>query len=76
MAVVITLNAILAFGVIVIVVAPLVWAILTQQRDLPDARPYQRRRPRLASQAAHAPQAAHASKAAHGTRSRQLEPVA
>ena len=27
------LNAILALGVIVMVVAPLVWAILTQQRD-------------------------------------------
>ncbi len=41
------LNVILALGVIVMVVAPLVWAILTQHRD----------RPRLATiDAASAPQ--------------------
>jgi hypothetical protein len=33
MTLIIALNSILAFGVIVMVVSPLVWAILTQHRD-------------------------------------------
>ena len=33
MALIIAINAALCFGVIATVVAPLVWAILTQQRD-------------------------------------------
>lgn len=33
------LDATLCVGVIVMVVAPLVWAILTQQRDWPAMRP-------------------------------------
>lgn len=33
MALIIAFNAVLCFGVIVAVVAPLVWSILTQQRD-------------------------------------------
>lgn len=33
MALIIAFNAALCFGVIMAVVAPLVWAILTQQRD-------------------------------------------
>ena len=64
MALVITLNAILAFGVIVMVIAPLVWAILTQHRDAPEVRLYGLRRPQLAPQA---------TRAARGPRS---EPVA
>ncbi|HZO79236.1 MAG TPA: hypothetical protein VFB39_14440 [Solirubrobacteraceae bacterium] len=47
MALVTTLNAVLAFAVIVMVISLLVWAILTQQRDAPDAQ----RRPKLVSEA-------------------------
>lgn len=35
MALVIFINALLCFGIIVMVVAPLVWAIFTQHQDLP-----------------------------------------
>jgi hypothetical protein len=33
MALIIVINAVLCFGVIVAVVAPIMWAILTQERD-------------------------------------------
>jgi hypothetical protein len=46
MAMTIALNALFCIGVIVMVVAPLVWAILTQHRDWPDAAPPGRRRAR------------------------------
>ena len=51
MALVIILNGILAFGVIVMVISPLVWAILTQRRDAPDVGRYGRRRRQLAAEA-------------------------
>jgi ABC-type glycerol-3-phosphate transport system permease component len=52
MVLVIALNAILAFGVIAMVISPLVWAILTQHRDSPELARYGRRRPQLALQPA------------------------
>jgi hypothetical protein len=39
MTLIIALNAVLSFGVIVMVVAPLIWAILTQQRDAQPVAP-------------------------------------
>jgi hypothetical protein len=61
MTLIIALNAILCFGVIAVVVSPLIWAILTQHRDhvalapatafgpkvLTDTRPYQHPRHRV-----------------------------
>ncbi len=57
------LNAVLALGVIVMVVAPLVWAIVTQHRDLPHTAatgsgtisPTRRQSPRHAPQRRHNP---------------------
>ena len=50
MALVIAINAVLCFGVIVAVVAPLVWAILTQQRDTQAITAQRQRRVRAAAQ--------------------------
>ena len=49
MALMIAINAVLCFGVIVVVVAPLVWAILTQQRDAQAITTQRRRRVRAAA---------------------------
>jgi hypothetical protein len=43
MALVIALNAALSLGVTVMVVAPLIWAIVTQNRDVPAVAPQRRR---------------------------------
>jgi hypothetical protein len=43
MALVIALNAALSFGVTVVVVAPLIWAIVTQDRDVRAVTPQRRR---------------------------------
>jgi hypothetical protein len=51
MALVIAINAASCFGVIVMVVAPLVWAILTQHCDALAVVGQRRRRLRVASQA-------------------------
>ena len=45
----ILLNAILGVAVVVMVVAPLVWAVLTQHRDLPRAHASSRRRAAVTS---------------------------
>ena len=50
MALVIAINAVFCFGVVVMVVAPLVWAILTQHRDAHAVTAQRRRRLRTASQ--------------------------
>lgn len=49
MALVIAINATLCFGVIVGVVAPLVWAIFTQHRDTQAVAAQRRRRARTAT---------------------------
>lgn len=51
-ALVIGINAVLCLGVIAMVVGPLVWAILTQQRDTQAAVVAQRRRRQRAATAA------------------------
>jgi hypothetical protein len=50
MALIIVINAVLSFGVIAAVVAPLVWAILTQQRDTQAIAAQRQRRVRAATQ--------------------------
>ncbi len=50
LAALIAVNAVLCIGVIAAVVAPLVWAILTQDRDVEAAVAQRRRRARIATQ--------------------------
>jgi hypothetical protein len=50
LAVLIAVNAVLCLGVIAMVVAPLVWAILTQDRDVEAAAAQRQRRARTATQ--------------------------
>ena len=46
----IAVNAVLCIGVIVMIVAPLVWAILTQQRDVEAVAAQRRQRVQTATQ--------------------------
>jgi len=46
----IAVNAVLCLGVIAMVVAPLVWAILTQDRDVETAAARRQRRARTATE--------------------------
>ncbi len=48
--VLIAVNAVLCLGVIAAVVAPLVWAILTQERDVEAVAAQRQRRVRIATQ--------------------------
>jgi hypothetical protein len=50
LAALIAVNSVLAIGVIAAVVAPLVWAILTQERDAEAVVAQRRRRARIATQ--------------------------
>ena len=66
----ILLNAILSVAVVVMVVAPLVWAVLTQHRDLSPARATSRRRPTVTSSDRARPRAARAPQRRFGPASR------
>ncbi len=50
LAVLIAVNAVLCLGVIAMVVAPLVWAILTQERDVETQAAQRQRRARIAAE--------------------------